>query len=210
MARTAPFEAHTGRYEAWFERNPHAYAAEVRAVRRLLPDGDVAEVGVGTGRFAASLGISRGVEPSAAMADRARARGITVERGVAEDLPWSNASLDGVLLVTTVCFVDDLGQALTEALRVLRPRGAVVIGMVDRASPLGAQVAARQARSPFYAVADLLTASAVLDVMARVGFTELVAVQTLLEPPGAVGPDARPVDGHGEGGFVVLRGQRPR
>jgi hypothetical protein len=48
-------------------------------VRSLLPAGGYGvEIGVGTGRFAVSLGIAVGVEPSPAMAELARRRGIEV------------------------------------------------------------------------------------------------------------------------------------
>ena len=58
MPRIAPFEAHQERYDSWFERHAAAYYSELLAVRALLPwEGRGLEVGVGTGRFAAPLGV---------------------------------------------------------------------------------------------------------------------------------------------------------
>ena len=55
------------RYEAWFTRNPAAYHSELLAVRALLPwQGLGLEIGAGTGRFAAPLGVTVGVDPSRA------------------------------------------------------------------------------------------------------------------------------------------------
>ena len=89
MARTKPFEEYADRYDGWFAGNRSVYQAELQAVRSLLPPHESAvEIGVGTGRFAAPLGVRIGVEPSTAMAVIARQRGIQVVRAVAEKLPF--------------------------------------------------------------------------------------------------------------------------
>jgi len=41
-------------------------------------------------------------------------------------------TFDFVLIVTTLCFLDDPVQAFRESRRVLRPAGAIIIGMLDR------------------------------------------------------------------------------
>jgi hypothetical protein len=102
------FEQHVDRYDEWFERNRAVYESELRAVASLLPRHGVGiEIGVGTGRFAARLGIAVGVEPSAAMGAVARRRGIEVIQAVAECLPLADATFDVALMVTTLCFLDD-------------------------------------------------------------------------------------------------------
>lgn len=76
MSRHAAFDAHPRRYEAWFERHAAAYDSELLTVRAFLPlSGLALEIGVGSGRFAAPLGVRVGVDPSAAMLEHARARG---------------------------------------------------------------------------------------------------------------------------------------
>lgn len=88
MPKTAPFEARPDRYDAWFDRHEAAYRSELAALRALLPaEGEGLEVGVGTGRFAAPLGIEYGVDPAPAMRARARARGIAVTEGEARTSP---------------------------------------------------------------------------------------------------------------------------
>jgi hypothetical protein len=62
------FDIYHGRYEAWFVRHPAAYHSELLALRALLPwQGLGLEIGVGTGRFAAPLGVKVGVDSSKAM-----------------------------------------------------------------------------------------------------------------------------------------------
>ena len=76
--KTAPFKSHHRRYEAWFRRHAAAYHSELLAVRALLPwQGLGLEIGVGTGRFAAPLGISVGLDPSGEMLAYAAERGVS-------------------------------------------------------------------------------------------------------------------------------------
>ena len=58
-------------------------------------------------------------------------------KGVAEVLPFSNHAFAYALCVTTICFVDDASAMLSEAYRVLKPGGGLVIGFIDRTSSLG-------------------------------------------------------------------------
>jgi len=77
VPRVAPFEAHSQRYEAWFETHEAAYLSELLALRPFVPwEGRGIEIGVGSGRFAAPLGVPMGVDPSPAMLVHAAARGI--------------------------------------------------------------------------------------------------------------------------------------
>jgi SAM-dependent methyltransferase len=71
------------------------------------------------------------------MREIARNRGINVLAGVAEDLPFGNAKFDLVLMVTTVCFLDDTHKAFREAHRVLANGGFFIAGIVDRNSLIG-------------------------------------------------------------------------
>ncbi len=206
MAKTKPFERHAEAYEQWFERNAERYASELEAVRRLMPgDGTGAlEVGVGSGRFAAPLGIRRGVEPSRAMARRAVERGIRVCAGVAERLPFLDERFGLVLMVTTICFVDDLPRSLREARRVLKPGGRVLLGFVDRESGLGRRYERRRAESRFYREATFYSATEVRSRLEEAGFVLAGSAQTLM--PGE--PSATVRDGFGEGAFVVLEGRK--
>ncbi len=205
MARMTAFEAHSAKYDAWFDEHEADYRAELAAVRALLPaTGRRVEVGVGSGMFAAPLGIGLGVEPSPAMAARARQRGIEVLRGVAEALPLDDAAFDAVLLVTTICFVDDPARALAEAWRVLAPGGVLVLGFVDRDSTLGRRYEQKRAHSRFYGEARFYTTAELGRLLEAAGFAELTARQTLL----AQGDRLALRAGSGQGAFVVLRGRK--
>lgn len=97
--------------------------------------GEVLEIGFGSGRNLAyyPAGVTRvlAVEPAELSWQRAQARvtasGMPVERvgldGAA--LPVPDASVDTVVSTWTMCTVPLVGQALTEARRVLRPGGTL-------------------------------------------------------------------------------------
>ncbi len=205
-----PFETDGNRYEAWFDRHPAAYASELAAVRELWPaGGDALEIGVGAGHFAAPLGIRCAVEPSAAMRQRAAAREIAAVDGVAERLPFPEGRFAAALMVTTLCFVADPAQSLREAFRVLRPGGVLVVGFVDRASPLGQEYERNKDKSVFYKTARFFNTAEVAARLADAGFIDLDYRQTLFAHPDQMqAPDpVRP--GWGAGAFVVVRGRKP-
>jgi ubiquinone/menaquinone biosynthesis C-methylase UbiE len=133
MPITDPFEKYTSRYENWFEKNADIYRSELEALMSGLPRSERSlEIGVGTGRFAGPPGIRYGMDPSPKMLEVARKRGIQAVYGVAEELPFKDLVLDLVLMVTTVCFLDDIRTSFKEVYRVLRPGGSFVIGFVRR------------------------------------------------------------------------------
>lgn len=206
MARTASFEANVERYEEWFERHDAAYRSEVAALRQILPPSRLElEVGVGTGRFAEPLGIAVGVDPSPRMLASARTRGVNAVRGVAEALPFRDAVFDLVLIVTTICFVDDPHAMLCEARRVLKEDGSLIVGFVDRESRLGRYYRDHRLESPFYRDAVFFSAAEVWGLLAETGFSDREWVQTLLAPLAQVTGVEHPLAGHGEGAFVAVR-----
>ena len=162
MPRTAPFELYHRRYDEWFERHAVAYQSELLAVRALLPwRGLGLSIGVGTGRFAAPLGVPVGIDPVREVLAYAAKRGVSVVQGVAEALPFANSSFDYILSVTTICFVEDAGAMLAEASRVLKPAGKLVIGFIDRSSELGRHYRAHQAENVFYREATFFSVAEV-------------------------------------------------
>lgn len=137
-AKIEIFDKYYDEYDKWFDFHPWVYRSELEAVRKFLPqNGKGVEIGAGTGRFSIPFGITVGVEPSKTMADIAKSRGMTICDAKAENLPFDDNAFDFVLLVTTICFLEDPLQALKEIRRILRPDGKIIIGMLDKDSLLG-------------------------------------------------------------------------
>ncbi|MFO7652327.1 MAG: methyltransferase domain-containing protein [Candidatus Krumholzibacteriia bacterium] len=207
----SPFARHHRRYDAWFVHNAAAYDSELRAVGALLPrHGRGLALGVGTGRFAAPLGVRVGVDPAREMLIYARQRGISVVQGVAEALPFPARRFDHALCVTTICFVMDIPATLAEAYRILKPGAPLVIGFIDRESVIGRSYLARQARSLFYREASFVSADEVADLLRNAGFIDDVWLQTLFRSLDQTEHIEDPIPGHGEGAFVAVRALRRR
>ncbi|RLB69514.1 MAG: SAM-dependent methyltransferase [Deltaproteobacteria bacterium] len=203
MPKVDAFEKHSDAYDDWFVKNREAYEVELKAVQQLLPVGDVQgmEIGVGSGKFAVPLGIKIGVEPSGQMAVKAKQLGIEVHSGVAEELPFSADRFDFVLMVTTICFVDDIVQSFREALRVLISGGCILVGFVDMESELGQKYLQNRHKSKFYQQATFFSTREVLDHLETAGFGATEIKQTLI--PGDT--EKTVLDGFGEGAFVVIK-----
>ncbi len=211
MSRHQPFEANAGRYDTWFDNHQAAYLSELLAVRALLPiDGTGLEIGVGSGRFAAPLAIQFGIDPSPAMLHMAAARGIRTLVAVAENLPFAANSFDQVLLVTTLCFLDTPATMLAEAHRVLKPGGTLVIGFIDRSSPLGQKYLEQKTGNVFYREATLYSAAEVEHMLAAAGFAIRNWVQTITRAPNDLNQIEALRPGHGDGLFVVVAADKSR
>ena len=206
MPKVDAFEKHSDAYDDWFEKNREAYEAELKAVQQLLPVGDVQgmEIGVGSGKFAVPLGIKIGVEPSKQMAVKAKQLGIEVHSGVAEELPFPADQFDFVLMVTTICFVDDIVQSFREALRVLIPGGCILVGFVDMESELGQKYLQNRHKSKFYQQATFFSTREVLDHLETAGFGATEVKQTLISGD----TEKTVLDGFGEGAFVVIKAKK--
>ena len=205
MAKTGAFDTQVERYEGWFEKNTLAYESQVEAVRSVLPHGSGIEVGVGTGRFAAPLGIKLGIDPSESMREVAREKGIDVVHGVAEDLPFPDESQDFVLMVTVICFFDDVPEAFAEVRRVLKPGGSLVVAFIDRETPTGKVYDANKNDSAFYQEATFYSAAEVKGMLEGAGFAATSFTQTIFGDPREL-TEIEPVrDGSGEGVFCIAK-----
>lgn len=203
-----PFEERAEEYDAWYDRHRDAYRSELRAVREVLaPAGRALEVGVGTGRFAAPLGIRFGVDPAMAMARGARERGLTVVRAVGEKLPFRDRCFDRVLIALTLCFFRSSGRALREAGRVLVPTGRLVVAFLDPTSPLGRRYRAR-AGGPFYEGAEFRTPQDVERLLRSADFRPVRWIQTLSRLPDELEEPEEPRGGTGDGLFVGVEAER--
>ncbi len=191
-------------YDLWFEEHENAYQSELLAVKQFIPVGkDGLEVGVGTGRFAAELRIQKGIEPAPNMAAMARERGIEVEIGVAENLPYADRQFDFVLMVAVDCFVDGIEKAYSEVHRVLKPGGQIIIGLLDKNGAVAKKYEAKKAPDNVYWFAHFHSTEETVAMLKNAGFSGFEFCQTLVVPdPSAV---EKPRSGYGKGSFVAIK-----
>lgn len=211
MPRIVPFEKYTSQYEAWFEAHYFTYQSELLAVRQMLPgEGEGIEIGLGSGRFATPFGIRYGIEPSQKMIEVAVQKQLRVIKGIAEALPIGDAKFDFALMVTTICFLDEIEKALQEIYRILRPNGVVIIGFVDKKSPIGREYRKHKKKNVFYRVATFYSVREVFKYLRRTGFYHFESNQTIFRDLNLI-IEIEPVKpGYGLGSFVVIKGKKNR
>ncbi len=188
MTTADVFERLAARYDAWYDGPAGSVVlpAELACLRPLLAGlaRPWAEVGVGSGRFAAALGVEVGVDPAAAPLALARSRGVHAVRGIGERLPFRSGVFGAVLIVVTVCFAADPAALLAEARRVIRDDGAVVLGEVFAESAWGRFYQRKGAAGhPFYSAARFLTRQQALAMVTAAGLQVQAARSTLCQPP---------------------------
>ena len=137
----AAFDVRAHGYEAGRHGKLHRDIADrtaALALRSTAAPRHVLDVGCGTGyllrRLAASLPGAEtlcGVDPAPAMVDVARRSSrdarVRIEQGVAEALPWTDATFDMVVSTTSFDHWKDQGKGLHECARVLQPGGTLVL-----------------------------------------------------------------------------------
>ena len=198
------FEEYTLEYDKWFDENRFVYESELNILKKIIPKGKGLEIGVGTARFAAPLGIKIGVEPAGNMAEIANGRGIEVVEGRAENIPFKNSVFDFILIVVTICFVDNPKQILREARRILKPDGKLIIGLIDRDSFLGRIYEEKKEKSKFYRYANFYSTKQVLEWLKKLGFKDYEIYQTIFRELDDI-KEVEPIKkGYGKGGFIVI------
>lgn len=127
-------------YAAWaatYDSKPNfILAVEEPVVENLLariPPGSALDAACGTGRHTGRL-ISHGhevigVDQSPEMLAQAAAKVPQAQFRVGDltDLPIPDASVDLVLCALALCHLDDVGEAIAEFRRVLRPAGRLIV-----------------------------------------------------------------------------------
>jgi len=201
------FDKYYKKYDTWYERNKFAYLSEIEAFKKALPkNGKGLEIGVGTGRFASILGIEYGIDPSKNMLQIARRRGIDAVLGVGEKLPFANSVFDYVAIIITLCFVKDPVKVLVEVKRVLKKRGTVIIGIIDKDSFLGRFYQGK--KSLFYRQAHFFGVKEVTNLLKMSGFGRISYYQTIYKFPDKMHSVEKPKKGFGKGAFVVISGEK--
>jgi ubiquinone/menaquinone biosynthesis C-methylase UbiE len=211
MPKTDPYDGRAEGYDRWYDEHKLVYEAELEAVGKLVPQyGTGLEIGIGTGRFARPLNISHGVEPSKDMRAFARSLGLDVVGGAAESLPYDDAQFDFALMVTVLHLLDDADAAMRECYRVVKAGGCLIIGFIDRDSPVGKKYSSRKDEDSgsYFAKARFYTPEEVIAMLEKAGFSDFEFYQTLFRDMESIDTPEPVKPGYGEGSFVVVKAKK--
>jgi ubiquinone/menaquinone biosynthesis C-methylase UbiE len=172
------FDELAGDYDTWFDDHNNVYQAQMRILRGAVPDFRRGlEVGVGSGRFAVTLGVKCGIDPSQNLVRMAKRRGVEVARGEAEHLPYRAGSFDFVLMMTVICFLDDIPQAFQETHRVLGPGGTLVAGFIEAGGEIFQKYRHQPIKGQLLQFATFRTIDEVYGFFKEAGFTDVSVLQ---------------------------------
>jgi len=203
------FDSLAWAYDSWFEQEGRLiFALEVEALKQVLPllPKPWIEIGIGTGRFAQALGIDIGLDPSSGLLKIARNRGARVLLGRGEEAPFKDGSFGAIFFIVTLCFVDSPERILSEAARLLKSQGKVVLGLVLKESPWG-QLYQREKETGhrFYRHATFYSYAEVEMLLMQTGFSIEKVASTLFQYPGKVNHIELPRQGFSaDAGFAVI------
>ena len=209
----SPFDSLALDYDIWFEREGMSiFAIEAGAFREILPllPKPWLEVGVGSGRFAQTLGIEIGIDPSVKLLDIARSRNLNVLLGKGENTPFTDGAFGSVFLIATLCFVDSPLAVLVEANRLLTQGGKIIFGLVLRESPWGQFYQLKKEKGHrFYKYATFHSCAEVVELLRQAGFSIEKIISTLFQKPGEVEHMEFPQEGFSsDAGFTILLAEK--
>lgn len=224
------FDEYAATYDAWFLDNPNVLESEVRLVASTLRNaGRVLSVGCGSGLFEKimrdefGITVTDGVEPSPAMAEIARKRGMDVTETTAEEFDYPAGEYDTILFNGSPSYITDLDTVLSKVYAALKPGGRVVLVDVPKESTYGLMYNLAKALGTwdhpllegayppnpypieFVNVANWRTTAEKIALLEKNGFRNIESAQTLTTHPLYSDLAAEePVPGHDRGDYVAL------
>jgi SAM-dependent methyltransferase len=133
MDPTAYYDAFSAHYDRRRSVGYHALLDDLEAelVARFAPAGRVLEAGCGTGQILERLGRAGlrpvGIDLSAGMLRKASARSRELVRGDLTALPFGDGRFDAVCCFKVLAHVPDIGRAMAELGRLVRPGGFLIV-----------------------------------------------------------------------------------
>lgn len=122
-----PFDTRPEEYDAWYDENPQLFREELKLIKDWIVGSPSVEIGVGTGRFASSLGIGFGLDRAKGALRLARKRAVKTVAGDAAALPFRGECFALAGIFFTLEFLAEPEKALDECRRVLAPNGRLVL-----------------------------------------------------------------------------------
>ncbi len=156
------------KYDDWYLKHRKEYSDQLDFLRDIIPHGKGIEIGVGTGRFAAELGIEYGVDRVEAMVRIASERGIKAYLCDAESMPFEDNYFDYAFSIVTLCFLENPEEVLLEERRIAKE---VITVILDRNTEYIQNIMSDL--TGFYRYATFYTEEELVDIYRKLGFDDI-------------------------------------
>lgn len=226
------FDQHATKYDAWFMENENLLRSEVALVAYALKNpGRTLSVGCGSGLFEYFLKnnygieVSEGIEPSEAMAEIARKRGMDVSIGTAEEGNLGAEEYDTLLFNGTPSYISDINAAFERAYYALKKEGRIVVidvpkdgsfamlyNMAKTLGTWGHDMLKDIRPNSVYPIefvkeANWRTTPEKIEALKKAGFKDFSYSQTLTTHPLYSNDESEdPIDGYKKGNYVAITG----
>ncbi len=167
------FDKNADRYDNWYFKNIDIALSEEDLVKSFIIDGRGVEIGSGTCYFTRLRKYCIGIDASFTMCKICRKKyDIDVVNSIGEMLPLRDRCLDYIMIIVTICFVDDYEKVVKECYRCLRDHSKVLVCIVPRESWTGRKYVDKKftGTSIFYTHAKLFTSGEIVSLFMRNGF----------------------------------------
>lgn len=204
------FDILTDKYDAWYdsEDGRPLYESELKCLNLMVEASPkpILEIGVGTGRFAMHFPDVIGIDPSLNALKMAGKRGVKTVHCYGEHLPFEDETFGCILIIMTLCFVENPLDILREAKRVLKKDGSILPGIVPKDSPWGIfYEEKKKAGHPFYSNARFCTLKEIENTLQTTGLKISRIRSTLLQRPDGQRKIEEPVEGAArDAGFLCI------
>ena len=199
------FNKYAHRYDSWYFKNYITAINELKVIKSLVENVKTIDIGCGTGWFTSQLNTyCIGIDPSIEMIKIAKSREIDVICSIGEKLPIKENSVNQVLVIVTLCFVDNPELILQECYRILKRNGKLIICVIPKDSKWGEHYISKRKDSPFYEIAHFLTRNEVKELTRRVGFEIIEIKSTIQYLPNENPKPENPADNE-NGNFVCYK-----
>lgn len=161
VTHLAWFDAFAKDYDRWYESKLGRFVDRIEkgmieSLAQPQRGEEALDLGAGTGNYSlwlADQGVHvTGLDPSREMLAIAREKDgdkkVRWVEGDAHDLPFMDGSFHLVISVTALEFMKEPQKVLREAMRVLKPGGRIVLGLLARESPWGELYSSLAAKDP--------------------------------------------------------------
>ena len=204
------FDTMTQKYDSWYDspEGKALYRSELICISSLVDNcrPPLLEIGAGTGRFIMHYPHSAGIDPAFNPLKMAKTRGADAVQAFGENLPFRNETFGCILIIFTLCFIENPIRVLNEATRVMKHDGSIILGVVPKDSPRGISYEEKKVKgSPFYTDARFYTFEEVKKLLREAGLTILKIKSTLIQKQGKTNIVEAPVEGYSqEAGFLCI------